>query len=147
MKTKKFIPALLFAAVLALSAGGVHAQQQPQKKIPAGAKVFIAPMDGFDSYLIAAMKKKKVPLEIVDQRDKADFEITGTSESKKASAAKKIIMGSWHSTEEASITVTDLKSGEVVYGYSVHKQESTHGKKSTAEACAKHLKDEAIAAK
>lgn len=147
MKTSKFIPALLFAALLALSAEGVYAQQQPQKKIPAGAKVFIAPMDGFESYLIAAMKNKKVPLEIVDQREKADFEITGTSESKKASAAKKIIMGSWHSTEEASITVTDLKSGEVVYGYSVHKQESAHGKKSTAEACAKHLKDEAIAGK
>ena len=151
MKTRKLIPALLFVAWLALTIQGSYAQQQPQAqppaKIPAGAKVFIAPMDGFETYLKAAMTGKKVPLEIVDQKEKADFEITGASESKKASTAKKVIMGSWHSTEEASIKVTDLKTGEVVYGYSVHKQESAHGKKSTAEACAKHLKDEAIATK
>ncbi len=144
MTTSKLIPPLLFGALLALWADGACAQQ-PEKKIPAGAKVFVAPMDGFETYLLAALKKKKVPVEIVDQRDKAEFEITGTSESKKASTAKKVIMGSWHSTEEASITVTNLKTGEVVYGYSVHKQESAHGKQSTAEACAKHLKDEAIA--
>jgi len=28
-----------------------------------------------------------------------------------------------------------------VWAYSVHEEASTHGKKSSAEACAKHLKD------
>jgi hypothetical protein len=44
--------------------------------------------------------------------------------------------------EEASIQVSNIKSGEATWAYSVHKQNSAHGKKSTAEACAKHLKDE-----
>ena len=42
---------------------------------------------------------------------------------------------------EASITVSNLKSTEVVWAYSVHEEASTHGNRSAAEACAKHLKD------
>jgi hypothetical protein len=121
--------------------------KQTQQKIPAGSKVYIAPMDGFETYLKAAIQKKKVPIEIVDQREKADYEITGVAESKKAGAAKIIIMGSFHSAEDASIKVSNLKTGEIAYAYSVHKDNSTHGKQSTAEACAKHLKDEAVSSK
>ena len=123
----------------------VQEAHSPQQKIPARSKVYVAPMDGFETYLKAAIIKKKVPIELVDQREKADYEITGVAESKKAGAAKKIIMGSWHSAEDASIKVSNLKTGEIAYAYSVHKENSTHGKQSSAEACAKHLKDEALA--
>jgi hypothetical protein len=109
------------------------------KKIPAHAKVYLAAMGGFETDLKTAIEKKKVPVELVTERDKADYEITGTSETQKASAAKKAIMWDWHSNEQASITVTEIKSGEVVFAYSVNKQSSAHGKRSTAEACAKHL--------
>ena len=109
--------------------------------------MYIAPMEGFETYLKAAIIKKKVPIELVEEREKADYEITGVSESKKAGAAKIIIMGSWHSKEEASIRVANIRSGEIVYAYSVHKANSAHGKKSSAEACAKHLKDEAVSSK
>lgn len=112
------------------------------KKIPAHAKVYLAPMGGFENDLKAAFESKKVPLEVVAERDKADYEIMGTSETQKASAAKKAIMWDWHSNEQASITVSEIKSGEVVFAYSVNKQSSAHGKRSTAEACAKHLKDQ-----
>ncbi len=147
------IPALLLLAAAAYAFPRQQPQQaqgvqQPQAaKIPNGSKVFVAPMGGFEVPLKKAIKDKKVPMEVVEQREQADYEITGTSESKKASAAKKIILGSWHSDEDASIKVADLKSGEIVYGYAVHKQDSAHGQRSTAEACAKHLKDEAIAPK
>jgi hypothetical protein len=120
---------------------------QTQTKIPAGAKVFVAAMGGFETPLKKAIAGKKVPLQIVEQREEAEYEITGTADSKKASTAKKVILGSWHSDEDASIKVANLKSGEIVYAYAVHKQDSAHGQKSTAEACAKHLKDEAVAAK
>lgn len=112
------------------------------KKIPAHSKVYIAPMEGFEDDLKAALEKKKVPLDVVSERDKADFEISGTAESQKAGTAKKIIFGDWHSNEQASIKVSDIKSGEVVFAYSVNKQSSAHGKRSTAEACAKHLKEQ-----
>ena len=152
---KKPAPIIALTVLAAFSAAEIWSQQpsQPQQaegsqqKIPAGSRVYIAPMGEFETYLKAAIVEKRVPVELVEQRDKADYEITGVSESKKAGAAKIIIMGSWHSREEASIKVTNIKTGEVVYAYSVHKADSAHGKRSTAEACAKHLKAEAIAPK
>ena len=133
------ILALLVLLMLAVVSG---LAQDTTKVIPAGAKVFINPMkDGFEKELASALEAKKVPVEIVTEKDKAEFEITGTSESKKAGAAKILIRGSWHSSEQASITVTNLKSGEAVWAYSVNKSDSAHGKRSSAEACAKHLKE------
>jgi len=115
---------------------------QTNKKIPANSKVFIAPMGGFEDDLKAAIQSKKVPVVLVADKDQADYEIAGTSDTEKAGTAKKVIMWNWHSNEQASITVTDHKSGEVVFAYSVNKKSSAHGKRSTAEACAKHLKDQ-----
>lgn len=110
--------------------------------IPRGANVFVAPMpDSFDDFLKEAIKSKKVPVTLVDSRDEAEFEITGSSESKKAGAAKVIILGSWHSAESASMKVENLKSGIIAFAYSYNTSNSMHGKKSSAEACAKHLKE------
>jgi hypothetical protein len=114
----------------------------PEKKIPANSKVFIAPMGGFEDNLKAAIQSKKVPVVLVTDKDQADYEIAGTAESEKAGAVKKAVMWNWHSNEQASITVTEHKSGEVIFAYSVNKKSSAHGKRSTAEACAKHLKDQ-----
>jgi hypothetical protein len=135
---RKSIPFLLVMMLVAM--GG--AAQDSVKAIPAGSKVFISPLkDGFETELAAALQAKKVPVEVVTDKSAAEFEIGGTSESKKAGAAKIIFMGSWHSAEQASITVTNLKSGEASWAYSVNKRDSAHGKRSTAEACAKHLKE------
>jgi hypothetical protein len=99
-------------------------------------------MGGFEEDLRAAFKAKKVPMVLVADKDQADYEITGTAESQKAGVAKKIFMRDFHSDEQASITMTDHKTGDVVFAYSVNKRSSAHGKRSTAEACAKHLKDQ-----
>ena len=132
---------LSLGLLIMLAAVSGSAQDSP-KAIPAGSKVFVNPMkDGFEAQLTSALKAKKVPVEIVTDKSQAEFDINGTSESVKASAAKIILMGSWQSNEQASITVTNLASGETVWAYSVNKLNSTHGKRSTAEACAKHLKD------
>jgi hypothetical protein len=111
-------------------------------KIPPSSKIFINPMhDGFDTYLKAALAKKQVPLIVVESKEAADFIISGAADSQKASAAKKAIMWDWHSNEEGSIRVSDKNSGVVVFAYTAVKNSSAHGKQSTAEACAKHLKD------
>jgi len=115
---------------------------QQKKPIPAGAKVYLEPMGGFETYLKAAFAKKKVPLQIVEDKAQADFIITGHSETEKASTAKKVIMWNWHSNEDASINVSSVKSGQIVFAYEANKQSSAHGQQSTAEACAKHLKDQ-----
>jgi hypothetical protein len=141
-KAKFSVVMLLIVAAISTAHAGDKKNPPPSEKIPKGAKVFIAPIsDGYESFLKDAMSAKKVPIEVVSSRDQADYEITGSAESQKAGAAKKIIMGNWHSREEASITLSNLKSGEVVWAYSVHEEGSTHGKRSSAESCAKHLKE------
>lgn len=140
---KNVVSILLFLLVVAVPfalAGEKNAP--PTQKIPKGSKVFVAPIPGgYDTYLKDAFAKMKVPVEVVANRDQADYEITGTAESQKASTAKKVILGNWHSREEASITLSNIKSAEVVWAYSVHEEASTHGQKSSAESCAKHLKE------
>jgi hypothetical protein len=136
MKHMKLIGVLFLVGAIGFSESA-RAQQQPGEsaqlrgpKLAAHAKVYVAAMGGFEIPFKKALADKKVPLE-----------------SKKAGTAKKVILGSWHSDEDASIKVANLKSGEIVYAYAVHKQDSAHGQRSTAEACAKHLKDEAVEAK
>jgi hypothetical protein len=117
--------------------------QSSKASLKPGAKVFINGMaDDFDTYVKAALTKKKVPLTIVESKENADLEMTGTSDTQKAGVAKKLMLGSWHSDEQATISIADLKSGEIVFAYSVNKKNSVHGKQSTAEACAVHIKDE-----
>lgn len=138
---------LLAGLVLALAANVNLAQEgksvdQSKKAIERGSRIFIAPIEGgFDTFLAAAIIKKQVPVTVVTDRTKADYEVTGISSTEKAGWAKMLFMGVDNSNDMASIKVVDIKSNEVVYGYSVRKGNSYRGKQSAAEACAKHLKE------
>jgi hypothetical protein len=111
------------------------------KVIPPNSRVFITPIEGgFDTYLSAALVKKEVPLTVVTIKEKADFEITGIADSEKAGWAKMMFLGSGQSNEQASIKVTNLKTGVVAFAYAANKGSATRGKQSAAESCAKHLK-------
>lgn len=121
---------------------GLSAADIESKKIPAGSRVFVAPIEsGFETYIIAGLQQKKVPLIIVMDRNKADFEISGVSESEKAGWAKMLFMGTDASKEQASIKITNLKTGVIAFAYSVNKDNSVRGKQSAGEACAKHIKE------
>jgi hypothetical protein len=109
-------------------------------KIITGSTVYITPMDGFETYLAAAIGKKKVQLVPVMEKEQADYVINGTSLDKKAGWAKIVFMGNVHSDNSASITMSDRKTGAIVYAYAVDKKSTMHGQQTTAEACAKHLK-------
>jgi hypothetical protein len=111
------------------------------RKIPANSKVYVASMDGFETYIIAAMKEKDVPVQVVADRERADYEIRGTSETEKAGWARTIFTGQTRSNEQASITLADVKTSEIIFAYSVNKVNAFRGKQSAAEACAKHMKD------
>lgn len=115
--------------------------QKPQTgHIAPNSHVFIEPMDGFENYLSAAILKKKVPILITDDKAKADYIITGTSHVEKAGWAKTIFI-SPKSAASASITMKDAKTGDLAFAYSVDKSNSARANQSTAEACAKHLKN------
>src|SRR5712692_8651311 len=85
-----------------------------KEKIPAGSKVYIAPLNGYESFLVAAIVKKETPLVVVNSPEKADYQITGVSESVQAGWAKMLFLGSQQSNEQASIVMTNLKTGVAV---------------------------------
>jgi hypothetical protein len=140
------VVALLLTVSLAHPSSGHQANSSAaassEKRVEKGAKIYVAPMEGgFDISLVAALVKKQVPVTVVTESAKADYEISGISQSDKAGWAKMLFLGTDASNEQASIKVVDLKSGEVVFGYNVKKENSARGKQSAAEACAKHLKE------
>lgn len=140
--TGSVLVAVLLASVSAFPQEEKTYFNPKAKPIATGSKIFIAPIPGgYENYIAAGILKKKVPVVLVNDRSKADYEISGVSDTDKAGWAKMLFMSSAASREEASVQVVDLKSGEVVFAYSVHKANSARGKQSTGEACAKHLKE------
>ena len=151
----KAVPVAQNSATVQLAAkkqDSVVTPSTPASAIPASAtpasaevmpnSVFISPMNGFESYLAAAFEKKKVPLTIVADQARAAYVITGTSEEKKAGAAKMLVFGQIHSDNAASVQMVDQKTGAVIFAYAVNKKNTLHGQQTTAEACAKHLKEQ-----
>lgn len=117
--------------------------------IPRNSRFYIAPMksedstrpvEGFESYLAAAIRKKGVPIIMVTDRSQADFEITGTADKKGAGWAKKIILGDFRGTASASMQVTNLHTGVVAYADASHRSSANRGLRSSAEKLAKYLK-------
>ena len=144
----------IFASIL-LMFSAIAFAQAPQLK--SGATVFIEPMDGYETYLAAAIAKKKVPLVVVADKSKADYTIT-SSVSQRAPTAPTVVInntngvnnsgphsgypapGSFGRTS-ASISVIDAHTSQVVFAYAVGKAANTDQLQSTAEACAKHLNE------
>jgi hypothetical protein len=116
-----------------------------QEKLYSGARIYVAPMlNGFENYIIAGLQQKKVPVVVVTIREKADYEITGIADTDKAGWAKMLFIGSQQTNESASIKMVNLKTGNVVFAYSVNKVNSVRGKQSAGEACAKHIKQKIV---
>ena len=112
------------------------------ESLPKDARIFVAPIsNGFETYITAGIEKKKVPVVIVADRGKADYELTGVSDSDKAGWAKMLFLGSQQTNEAASIKIVNLKTGDVVFAYSVNKTNSVRGKQSAGEAVAKHINE------
>lgn len=126
--------------MLCLAAQALVLAEGPAKKIPAGSKIYVEAEAGFDSYLAAALGKKKVPLTMVTDKEKADHLLVGSSAHDEKGWASKIFLGHRDSSD-ATIKLIEKKSGEIIYAYAVHKKNSARANQSTAEACAKHLRE------
>lgn len=108
--------------------------------IPVNSSVYVDEMpDGFEHYLMSAMRKKSVPLIVVADPNHADFIIMGVSETKRAGWAKMFFLRSGQSGEMASITMVNRKTKVVVFSDSSHRYNALRGRRSTAEKLAKYL--------
>jgi hypothetical protein len=136
--------------MLALLAG-VSPAQTPLIRI--GVPAYIEPMAGYELDLAAALMKKKVPLIVVRDRARADVIIIGKlsthspvppavilSKNGQPTAGFPVTSDYPTSQTEANITLLDAHSSRVIFTYSVDKGSDSNQRKSTAEACAKHLK-------
>jgi hypothetical protein len=145
-------------ALLAVSTG-VLAQSTP---MPSGSTVFIEPMGGYESYLAAAIVKKHAPIVIVTDKAKAQYLITSSVIQKAANQPALVINnsvsngsnntqrsgnlagypmpGSFGQTN-VSISVIDGGTSQVIFAYAVGNSRANNQIQSTAEACAKHLKE------
>jgi hypothetical protein len=128
--------ALLFGTVAVIA--GVTTRtllaQEPNvgTRIPFGAKVFIRPMNGFERFLAAAFAKIKVPIVVVGDREKAEFEISGW---------RTVFLGQTSSDQQLRINMLSIRNNAVVFTYIHNWQNSRRGRRSVAESCAKDLKD------
>lgn len=106
-----------------------------------GMKLFIEKMNGFEQRLAYAMVKKKVPVVLVDDRDKADFILTGGAFVKEQGFFK-----AWIATAhgKGTILVNDARTGDQVFSFSFHRVDSNETADETlqiwAGVCANHLK-------
>ena len=118
-------------------------------RIPLNSKIYIAPfksedpskpVEGFETYMAAAMRKKGVPVIMVADRSQADFEIEGSADKKGAGWAKKWLLGDFRGSASASLTVTNLHTGVIAYADASDRASANKGLRSSAEKLAKYLK-------
>jgi len=127
--------------------------QAPQ--IKSGATVYIEPMNGYETYLAAAIVKEHVPLVVAADKDKADYIIRSTVTQTTPSQPTVVVNntnangsnvrgngGSYAAalaasrSVSASIAVVDPRSSQIVFASSA----DSYGFTGTAEWCAKQLK-------
>ena len=109
-------------------------------------KIYIAPQNGFESYLAGAFTKKDVHAQMVQTPEAADYILSAAPvEQKPESTGGKVARclfaycAGIEGSQTASVTLVDAKTNAVVWAYNVRKGGSSNFQ-SSAEACAKHLK-------
>jgi hypothetical protein len=130
---------LVLTALIAVSipASG----QQPG----ASPRIFIAPQDGFESYISAAIVKKHVPVVVTQDETQAQFVLTSAVLAKEESTGSKVARclfaycAGIQGTQTATVQLVNAQTHEVAWAYNVRKASAT-AYQSSAEAIAKHLK-------
>jgi len=154
----------IFCLFLSMHAIGKD-NDQVMGQIPAGARIVIAPMGGFETYFAAAIREKKVPVTLTLDKDSAQYFVVSSETEWHGFVAASGAASNWNQSGgnfasgsaasstrglESSIMVVDAKSKDIVWAYEVHKTShgglllgthATRGQQSLAEACAKHLKE------
>lgn len=118
---------------------------QTASAIEPNPTVFVEATEGFDSYISAAIVKKKVPIRVTQTIENATYVLTNKVEQKEESGVSKLARCVFaycigiEGTQTATVRLVNVKTGEVAWAYNVRKPGSKNFQ-SSAEAIAKHLK-------
>lgn len=99
--------------------------------------VWIDPNNQYTNYLEAAVLKKHTPMTFVTDKAAAKYIANLSSEEKKGSTAKAIFLGYSGASHSLSMSVSDAKTGDVVFSYTCEKHEAKSWQ-SASECLAKH---------
>ena len=113
------------------------------------ATIYVEPTDdGFQTYVVAAILKKKVPANVVDKADLATLTLKAAQvQVQKETTGSKVVkclFAYCADTQDKASTSVQLVdgSGKIVWSYSVNKGRGAKNLQSMAEAIASHLKSE-----
>ena len=109
--------------------------------------IYIEPQDGFDTYLAAAITKKGVPVDVVEDKAKATLILRPSAvDTRKESTGGKIARclfaycAGIEDRGSVSVQLIEVSSSKMVWAYAVNKQRGHKNDQAMAEAVAKHLK-------
>ena len=138
--------AVLFGLiVLAAAPINSRAQAFPPTDKPS---LYVKPVeDGFETYVAAAIIKKKVPVRLVTREEGADYVLASSAvEVKKVSTGAKVVnclfLSCGGNSDKGSTSVQLTRGDEIAWSYSVNKGRGEKNKQSLAESIAKHLKSD-----
>lgn len=132
---KRAVAQILSAfAVLAMAAISAPAQSASKPM------VWIDPANQYANYLEAAVLKKHTPVTFTTEKSSAALVATLDAEAQKGSAARAIFLGAANSGAKSnlSLTVSDAKTGAVVFSYTCQKNGEFGSFQSASECLAKH---------
>jgi len=122
---------------------GIRASANTPQSRPS---IYIEPQDGFETYLAAAMAKKNVAVDIVDDKTKATHtlkpsavDIKQESTGSKVTRCLFLYCAGIEDKGSVSVQLIEINSSKVVWAYAVNKQKGNKNEQSMAEAVAKHL--------
>jgi hypothetical protein len=98
----------LLAVILALFSAVALAQTVQLKS---GSTIFIEPMDGYETYLAAAIVKMHVPLVVVMNKDKADYIITSSVSHQVPSQPEVVVNDNDNSINKNAVNSTNVNNG------------------------------------
>jgi hypothetical protein len=135
---------MVFAGIL-ITLGSIPVRAQSAAQRGAAPSIYIAPQDGFESYLSAAIVKKHVPAVVTQNEDEAQFVLISAVQAKEESTGSKVVRclfaycAGTEGSQTASVQLVNAKTQEVALAYNVRKP-SAQAYQGTAEAVAKHPK-------
>jgi len=137
------IRAIAVTGLLLLLPALIFAQQK---------KIYLDPNDDFSSYFASAMQKKKVPVTVTTDPQRADYTAQFQAKASDGSLLDGILTSlgkggdNIKSFNEVVMTIVDARSKDVVFSYTCRKVSQNMGASSAlassvAECLAKHWKD------
>ena len=116
--------------LLFVSIGLALAAQAPVKP---GARVYLHPIYGFGDYLHSAFREKGVPMDMVGQRERAEFELTGNGEREDAARRPMLLrLPGRGGHKVVNFRLQRVDTGEVVFAQTHEISKASGGRRGAA---------------